>query len=91
MWRAEVRLGDPHATAAFGRLWRSMGAKAALLPREIEVLQLTAEGLTVKEIAGELGVSFHTAAGYRKRAILRLGARNKTHAVAIGITLGLIA
>jgi DNA-binding NarL/FixJ family response regulator len=62
----------------------------ALTPRELEVLRLLARGRQNKEIAAELGISgrtvkFHTSAVFRK-----LGAGNRTEAVALAVRLGII-
>jgi DNA-binding NarL/FixJ family response regulator len=61
-----------------------------LTPRERDVLRLLARGLQNKEIALELGISsrtvkFHTGALFRK-----LGAGNRTEAVAMAAQHGLI-
>lgn len=61
-----------------------------LSPREREVLELAAIGLTAKEIAERLDIAPRTVEHHTKRACERLGATNVTHAVAIGIGLGLI-
>lgn len=63
---------------------------SALTPRELEVLRLLARGLQNKEIAAELGiggrtVKFHTGSLYRK-----LGAGNRTEAVALAAQRGII-
>ena len=57
-----------------------------LSPRELEVLEMAAHGLTNQQIAGNLSVSvhavkFHLAAVYRK-----LGARNRTEAAVAFLT-----
>ena len=43
-----------------------------LTPRETEVLKLIAEGLSTKQIAAQLGVSFKTAASHRSRMMEKL-------------------
>jgi DNA-binding NarL/FixJ family response regulator len=48
----------------------------ALTPREIEVLQLIASGLSGKEIAAQLGVSLKTAASHREHIMNKLCIRN---------------
>lgn len=61
----------------------------ALTPRETEVLQLLAEGLPNKEIAGTLGISEHTVKFHLSAIFGKLGATSRTEAVAIGIRRGL--
>jgi DNA-binding CsgD family transcriptional regulator len=56
------------------------GMHAALTPREIEILEMAARGLTNDEMAKQLeisvhGVKFHLASIYRK-----LGVHNRTEA-----------
>lgn len=61
-----------------------------LTPRELEVLQLLAEGLPNKAIAHRLHISEHTAK-YHVNAILgKLGAQTRTEAVARAARLGLV-
>jgi DNA-binding CsgD family transcriptional regulator len=61
-----------------------------LTPREREVLELAAVGLTAKEIAGELDIAARTVEHHLDRACVRLNAGNVPNAVAKGIVLGLI-
>lgn len=60
-------------------------APSDLTEREAEVLALVAKGHSVREIAARLGLSYQTVRGALSRAIKRLGARNRTHAVALWI------
>lgn len=57
---------------------------------EIRCLRKIAEGLTLGEIAKHLGISHHTVKYYLRRATQRLGARNRSNAVAIASAMGLI-
>jgi len=61
-----------------------------LSPREIEVLQMIAEGLGNKEIAPKLGISDHTVKFHISSIFAKLGASSRTEAVTIGIRNGLI-
>lgn len=47
-----------------------------LTAREIEVLQLVADGCTTKEIAVRLKITFKTAACHRSRIMSKLGVHN---------------
>lgn len=67
-----------------------LAAQEPLSPREAEILGLSAEGLTALEICGRMGISERTVNFHINNAIVRLGARNKTHAVAKALLLGLI-
>jgi NarL family two-component system response regulator YdfI len=61
-----------------------------LTPREIEVLQLLAEGVGNKEIASRLGVSEHTVKFHVASIMGKLGAESRTEAVMLGIRHGII-
>jgi DNA-binding CsgD family transcriptional regulator len=61
-----------------------------LTGREREVLTLLAQGLYLEEIAQRLGIGSETVRTHVRKASERLGAANRTHAVAIAIRRGLI-
>ncbi len=61
-----------------------------LTPRELEVLQLLAEGLANKAIAQRLGVSDHTIKFHVNAILGKLGAQSRTEAVVRATRLGLI-
>ncbi len=63
----------------------------ALSERELEVLQLVAEGLTNQEIAARLYLSLHTVKVHVRNIIAKLGASNRTQAVAMGRTRGVLS
>ncbi len=63
----------------------------ALTPREVEVLRLGADGATSEEIATALHLTEHTVKSHLKRIQGKLGARNRTHAVAMALRSGLIS
>lgn len=62
-----------------------------LSQRERDALQWAAEGKTEWEIGTILGVSEHTAEKFLRIARAKLGAANRTHAVAEAIRRGLIS
>jgi DNA-binding CsgD family transcriptional regulator len=61
-----------------------------LTGREREVLTLLAQGLQLDEIATRLGIGSETVRTHVRKASERLGAANRTHAVAIAIRRKLI-
>jgi DNA-binding NarL/FixJ family response regulator len=61
-----------------------------LTPREREVLQLAAEGMTTREIAEHLVVSLKTAEHHRASAMAKLDIHNQTELVKYAIRTGLI-
>jgi two-component system, NarL family, response regulator len=64
--------------------------KAALTPREVEVLTLVASGLANKEIAARLGTADGTVKIHVQNILSKLNASDRTHAVTIGIQRGII-
>ena len=62
----------------------------ALTPREVEVLQLLAEGLSNKMIAARLGVSEHTVKFHVNAILTKLAAQSRTEAVVRATRMGLI-
>jgi DNA-binding NarL/FixJ family response regulator len=62
-----------------------------LTPREIQVLELLAEGLSNKGIAGRLGISDQTVKFHVASLCGKLGARNRTDAVRLAIRRGVVA
>lgn len=61
-----------------------------LSPREIEVLQLLAAGMTNRGAALALGISEHTVKFHVGSALAKLGARSRTEAVSIAARRGLL-
>ena len=61
-----------------------------ITPRELEILELIAQGLSNREIAGKLYVSENTVKTHSSRLFDKLGAKRRTQAVQIGKTARLI-
>jgi DNA-binding NarL/FixJ family response regulator len=55
------------------------GAPYYVTTRELEVLDLLLSGLSNKEVAGKLGISFKTVQAHRQRIMDKLGARSPMH------------
>jgi len=64
--------------------------RLGITPRELEVLQLVARGLSNREIGETLFVSENTVKTHCSRAFDKLGARRRTEAVKRSKELGLI-
>lgn len=58
--------------------------------REIEVLQLVADGLVNREIGQRLFLSEETVKSHVRHLLAKLQARSRAHAVAVGFRRGLI-
>jgi two-component system, NarL family, response regulator len=61
------------------------GSRGKLTRRQRQILQLLADGESTTVAARELGLSEETVKTHIKTALARLGARNRTHAVAIAL------
>jgi len=62
----------------------------ALTPREIDVLRLVAGGNANKEIAAQLALTEETVKSHVRNILAKLGAKDRTHALAIGVKRGII-
>jgi len=93
--RADAILIEPTRPDGPARLARidrdERPAPEPLTPREIQVLELLAEGLSNKAIAASLGVSDQTVKFHVASISGKLGAANRTEAVRIAVSRGLIA
>jgi DNA-binding NarL/FixJ family response regulator len=66
-------------------------ADAALTTREIEVLRLVASGHANKEISARLCINGETTKSHIKNILAKLGAKDRTHAVSLGLRRGIIS
>ncbi len=89
--QARVAGGDADAflVAAVGEAADQPPAEA-LSPREIDVLELLAEGLSNKGIARRLGISDQTVKFHVASITGKLGAHSRTAAVRLAVRRGLI-
>jgi DNA-binding NarL/FixJ family response regulator len=73
------------------QLHRRDGASPVrLTPREQEVLQLVADGLSNKAIALELGLRLHTVRNHVQNILTKLDAHSKLEAVALATRAGML-
>jgi len=61
-----------------------------LSPREIEVLSLVAAGNSNKLVATQLGITEDTVKAHLKSIMAKLGANDRTHAVTLALSRGMI-
>lgn len=59
--------------------------------RELEILQLVAQGLTTKQIADKLHLSFHTVMTHRKNMMNKLGIKNTAGLIIYAVRENLIS
>jgi two-component system nitrate/nitrite response regulator NarL len=69
----------------------AVGPPLSLTPREHEVLELMAEGLSNRLIASRLGISEHTAKFHVNAILDKLGAETRTEAVVLAARSGVLA
>ena len=77
------------APASFVRDEQKLEA-LGITPRELEILELIAQGLSNREIAARVFVSENTVKTHSSRVFDKLGARRRTQAVQLGKELRLI-
>lgn len=82
----EVLVEAPASFTRDDRKLESLG----ITPRELEILELIAQGLSNREIAERVNVSENTVKTHSSRVFLKLGARRRTQAVQLGKDLRLI-
>jgi DNA-binding NarL/FixJ family response regulator len=62
----------------------------SLTPREVDVLRLVAKGNGNKQVAAQLSLTEETVKSHIRSILAKLGANDRTHAVAIGLKRGFI-
>ena len=82
--KAEARAGGTRGTEAAG------AGDALLSAREVEVLQLIAEGSSPPEVASSLYISVKTVKNHLSNIYDKLDARDRTQAVLKGLRMGVI-
>jgi DNA-binding CsgD family transcriptional regulator len=82
----EVMVPAPANFVRDDRKLESLG----VTPRELEILELIAAGLSTREIAERVHVSENTVKTHSSRVFDKLGARRRTQAVQLGKELKLI-
>ena len=75
---------------SMGRGKRPRKGAARLSPREVEVLQLIAEGMANKETAGQLGISIKTVEKHRQNLMSKLGIHDTAGLTRYAISAGII-
>jgi DNA-binding NarL/FixJ family response regulator len=83
------RLQDPHRKLP-DRTARLKKGSPLLSPREMEVLQLVAEGKANKEAAAELGISIKTVEKHRQHLMAKLNIHDTAGLTRYAISAGII-
>ncbi len=91
--RKRERYIDPslkHTLEVFSsRMKRESAIKPTLTAREREILKLTSEGLTLKEISKQLNIGTRTVECYRSNLFIKLEVKNMAGLIKKSIELGL--
>jgi two-component system, NarL family, response regulator YdfI len=85
-----------HPTAVIARPIAAPGSRrvsggTGLTPRELEILEMMAEGMSNRRIAVRLGISGYTVKFHVASVLGKLGAATRTEAVTLGVRHGLIS
>lgn len=70
---------------------RMQAQSVALTPRELEILQLLAQGCSIAAVSQQLYISPSTAKTHMSKLYDKLGASNRTQAVMAAVRLGLVS
>lgn len=87
------RIVSPEIAIELAGSWRSdphRGRQPTLTPREAEVLELIAEGMTNQQVGTELGLSARTIKTHVQNLLTKLNAPDRTGAVARAFRTGLL-
>ena len=85
-----VHAGERRVQADVAAEMANHTADASLTHREVEVLQLVAAGCANKVISATLDINQETTKTHIRNILAKLGARDRTHAVSLGLKRGII-
>ena len=88
---AAFPVAEPEQTASSPTRGSKSELVEPLSERELEVLQLIAEGLTNQEVASRLYLSLHTVKVHTRNIFTKLAVKNRAQAVARGRALGILS
>jgi DNA-binding NarL/FixJ family response regulator len=80
-----------HPEALSGRKASALAEPGTLTARELEILEMMAEGMSNRAIAARLKISRHTVKFHVGAILTKLGARTRAEAVTVGVRQGLLA
>lgn len=84
-------LNANHCSRVYAGRWEvDLEQSNHLTPRQVEILQLLTKGYRDRRVAVELGIAHNTIHAHMRNILYALGARNRTHAVAIALRRGII-
>jgi DNA-binding CsgD family transcriptional regulator len=62
----------------------------SLTSRELEIVELVANGFSAKEVANTLGIAPRTVERHTENVRVKMRARNRPHMVALAISMGIL-
>jgi DNA-binding NarL/FixJ family response regulator len=86
----QVHAGGRSIPAAMAQSFETRAAQADLTPRQVEVLELLAKGMSNKDIARLLGFTEDGAKAHMRNIFAKLGVSDRTEAVAVAIQRGVV-
>jgi DNA-binding NarL/FixJ family response regulator len=86
----EVHAGKTFVPPEIAARLAERGHRAALAPRELEVLREVVNGRSNKEIAATLGLSEETVKGYIKNILHKLAVQDRTQAAIAAVQRGIV-
>lgn len=86
----KVHSGQHHIPPEIAAEVAAYFAADSLSAREVEVIQLVAQGNSNRRAAQELGIAEETVKAHMSAILAKLGANDRTHAVTIAIRRGII-
>ena len=85
----QFHTGEKREYSLEAHRWKSRET-ITLKPEEKQILTLSAQGYTMKEIAGQMLRSFDTVKFYRRQIFEKLDVQNITEALALATNYGLV-
>jgi DNA-binding NarL/FixJ family response regulator len=86
-----VHAGEKQVQADVAAEMAKHMADPSLTSREVQVLQLVASGCANKAVSARLDINEETTKTHIKNILAKLGARDRTHAVSLGLKRGIIS
>jgi two-component system NarL family response regulator len=86
----EVHAGQHPITAGVQARLAERASRPTLTPREIQVIELVAQGMRNKEIAASLGISEETAQVHVKNILSKLKVKDRSAAINVALRRGII-
>lgn len=86
----KVREGEVYTSPSTAPATKAAGTSGVLTQREVEVLLLTSNGFSSKQIASELSISTRTVETHRLNIMKKLGTSNSAETISVAAKLNLI-